>query len=57
MQYLNAKAVRKVFKGRKQISQEALQTIDHRIGVFLEKLASEPREKRINEDHVNFYKA
>ena len=56
MQYLNQKAVKSVFKGRKQISKEALQALDRKFGMFLEKLATEPREKRIDEVMVNYYK-
>jgi hypothetical protein len=56
MQYLNKKAVKQVFQGRKQISKEALYAIDRKVGLYLEKLASEPREKRIDEVVVNFYK-
>ena len=56
MQYLNLKAIKSVFKGRKQISKEALQAIDRKVGMYLEKLATEPREKRIDEIAVNYYK-
>jgi len=56
MQYLNQKAVKQVFKGRKQISKEGLQALDRKFGTFLEKLATVPREKRIDEVIVNYYK-
>ena len=56
MQYLNQKAVKLVFKGRKQISKEALVAIDRKVRMYLEKLATEPREKRIDEVTVNYYK-
>jgi hypothetical protein len=56
MIYLKQKAVKQVFKGRKQISKEALQAIDRKVGLFLEKLVTEPREKRIDEATVSYYK-
>jgi len=56
MQYLNQKAVKAVFKGRKQISKDGLQAIDRKVGLYLEKLATEPREKRIDAVAVNYYK-
>lgn len=56
MKFLNKKAVHSVFKGRKQISKEALEMIDRKVGMYLEKLATEPREKRLTEFIVQYFK-
>ena len=56
MNFLNKKAVRSVFKGRKQVPIEALEAIDRKVGKYLEKLATEPREKRLTEFIVQYFK-
>ena len=56
MKYLNQKAVKSIFKGRKQISKEGLEALDRKVGTFIEKLCTEPREKRIDAVIVNYYK-
>ncbi len=56
MKYLNQKAIKQVLKGRKQISKEGLDALDRKIGIYLERLATEPREKRIDAVVVNYYK-
>lgn len=56
MKYLNQRAVKSVFKGRKQITKEALSAIDRRIGIYLEKLASQVKERRITEVVADFLK-
>lgn len=56
MNFLNKKAVRGVFRGRKQVPIEALEAIDRKVGRYLEKLATEPRERRLTEFIVNYYK-
>lgn len=56
MQYLNQKAVKQIFKGKKQLSKDALIAIDRKVGIYLEKLCTIPREKRLTEFVVNYYK-
>jgi len=56
MRYLNKKHVKEVFQGKKQLSSEALIAIDKKVEQYLMKLATEPKEKRITEFLVNYYK-
>jgi len=56
MQYLNQKAVKQVFRGKKQLSKDALISIHRKVGLYLEKLATVPREKRLTEFIINYYK-